>query len=100
LLSIVKLENFPGNQLSIKIWTRAVEAAATFASFCPAKFYSSNYPLILLIKVIILMIQKTKASTGIATSRGSMSAIQYKPYTLEITPEIRFEKYYVIFLTV
>jgi hypothetical protein len=49
---------------------------------------------------MFLMLQKTKAPTGIATSRGSMSAIQYKPYTLGLTPEIRFEKYYVTFLTV
>jgi hypothetical protein len=44
------------------------------------------HQIILLVIVIILMIQKTIASTGIATSRGSMSAIQYKPYTLDLTP--------------
>jgi hypothetical protein len=36
----------------------------------------------------------------IAASRGSMSAIQDKPSALKLTPEIRFEKNYVTFLTV
>jgi len=87
-----------GTEFSTTTRTRAVEDAAASANTGPARFYSSNYPAGN--SDNFNDTQNKSLRRYIATRRGSISAIQDKPYALELTPEIRFEKYYLTSLTV